>query len=93
MSTENEILVKNDARTIMNQLMLLEAIFSTNVVKRQLIEKKISDASLWKVILFYIKKIKTNKQKETKNETKYSRMDQVKFVEDSLKKFEVIWSA
>ena len=27
------------------------------------------------------------------NWTKYSRMDQVKFVEDSLKKFEGIWSA
>ena len=25
--------------------------------------------------------------------SRYSRMDQVKFVEDSLKKFEVIWSA
>ena len=29
-------------------------------------------------------KAKTNKQKETINKTKYSRMDQVKFVEDSL---------
>ena len=28
-----------------------------------------------------------------KNGTKYSRMDQVKFVEDSLYKFEVIWAA
>ena len=29
-------------------------------------------------------KAKTNKQKEATNKTKYSRMDQIKFVEDSL---------
>ena len=48
----------------MNKILLLEAIFSTNIAKRQFIEKKISFADLWEVILFYIKKQKqTNKKK------------------------------
>ena len=48
----------------MNKILLLEAIFSTNIAKRQFIEKKISVADQWKVILFYIKKQKqTNKKK------------------------------
>ena len=28
-----------------------------------------------------------------KNRSRYSKMDQVKFVEDNFKKFELIWSA
>ena len=68
----------------MNKILLLEAIFSTNIAKRQFIEKKNQFCRSMESYFVLYQKAKTNKQKEATNKTKYSRMDQVKFVEDSL---------